>query len=233
MQFAWFVGQAITLISCFFFFLTYIGIGKQYKFWHQCALFGVLESFGVLIFQVLSKNKFDIKSLRSDDNLPYFLLGAALLYFRAYVFLTLVPFALFSFFHVLVYTTGVILPFYGLDELPISKVIEGFISSNKTQSIELADILEIYLLGWLFIRLITFRSRSLGIFLVYVVFTKIKYEKSLISRNHFKALEIKIDNAISSLNVPAAKQIWFTVKDIFRKFGAFNIVNDYTKEKST
>lgn len=236
LQFAWFVGHVVTLISVFFYALTYIKIGAGwYKFWYQLALVGIIESFGILIVQLVQKNGVNVSVLLKDDNSQYLVLASAFILLRPYVLLVLLPFALFSLFHVLAYVNGYLLPVFSLEDHPISKTINNFVSTNNVKSIQLASILEIYSFAWLFVRVITFRKRSLTPFLLYAIFIKIRFEKSVFTRNYVKSIEVQIDSLVNqhASTVPAVKNSWIQVKNILRRVGGIYVVNDYTKEKAT
>ncbi|ODV80865.1 uncharacterized protein CANTADRAFT_46909 [Suhomyces tanzawaensis NRRL Y-17324] len=234
LQFAWFVGHLLTLTGIFFYSLTYIKIGvRAYKFWYTVALFGILESFGILIFQIFQKSGSNVFSVLKNDNSQFFLLSAALLFLRPYVLLTLLPFALYSVFHSLAYIQTYLLPVFGLDKHAISKTIGDFVANNNVKSVQLGSVIEVYAYVWLFVRLLTFRRRSLVPFVVYTVFIKTRFENSIFTRNYIKSIEVKVDSLVNSVNVPAVKQGWTTFKHTVRKTGDFYLVNDYTKEKLT
>lgn len=233
LQFAWFVGHVITLLGVGFYLLTYLKIGsKYYKFWYQLIFMGVVESFGILIYQLILKKGGKLSVLLKDDNVHYFWLGANMLLLRPYVLLTTLPFALFSLFHILAYVKGYILPLFKLDEHPINSQISEFINNNNLKSIQFASLLEIYTLIWLFVRVITFRKRSLTPFIIYLIFTKIRFEKSIFTRNYIKSLELKVEDLVNQSNVPIVKQSWIHLKQFNKKIGGIYLVNDYTKEKA-
>lgn len=236
LQFAWFVGHVITLISVFFYGLTYLKIGAGcYKFWYQLALLGIIESFGILIFQFVQKSGLNISLLLNDDNTQYFVLASFLLLLRPYVLVILLPFALFSLFHVLAYTNGYLLPIFSLEDHAVAKMINNFVSTNNTKSIQLASIFEIYTYAWLVVRVLAFRKRSLTPFLLYSIFIKIRFERSVFTRNYVKSIEVHVDSLVNqyAAQVPAIKNSWVQVKNVLRKLGGIYIVNDYTKEKAT
>ncbi|ABN67792.2 predicted protein [Scheffersomyces stipitis CBS 6054] len=232
-QFAWFVGHLVTLISVFFYVLTYIKFGVGlYKFWFVLALVGVVESFGILVFQSIKKNGFDFGQLIKDDNTFYFLLGSLLLFVRSRVLLTLLPFGLFSFYHVLTYANGYILPIFNLENSAISSKIGSFVANTNNKSIQLAALLEVVTYGYLFLRVIAFRKRSLSPFLIYTVFLKKKFETSVYTRNYFKAAEVQVDNVVNQIGQPQVKKVWIQIKDVFKKIGTVHLVHDPTKDKS-
>ncbi|CAI5757626.1 unnamed protein product [Candida verbasci] len=231
LQFGWFIGNILTLLGFSLYSLTYIKfLPKLFKVDYLITLFGVFISFGILNFQLIQKNGFKLPILIKDDNFHYLLLAGFLLFLRPYVWLTLVPFAVFSSFHVLAYTNGYILPIFNLDKSPISKHVTTFINNNNAKSIQIASGIEIITVVWLLIRVITFRKRSLSPFLVYLIFLKKRHEVSPFSRNYFKIISQQGDNLINSIGQPVLKDVWQQVKFIFGKIDEFKLVHDYSKE---
>ncbi|KAK6198885.1 uncharacterized protein RJT21DRAFT_115832 [Scheffersomyces amazonensis] len=227
-----FIGQFITLISVILYSLTYIRIGTSwYWIWYQLSLLGVIGSLSVVLLEDIKVKGFNFVSLIKDDNVHYALLAGLLLFIRAYVLLTLIPFGIFALFNVLSYTKGYLLPVFGLNNSsPITKTVDNIVTNYGPKSAQLISITEIYTYGWLIIRMITFRKRSLSPVLVYTVFLKKRFETSHITRNYFKTLEVQGDKLINQVNHPTVKQIWVQFKDILRKVGGIYLVNDYTKE---
>lgn len=235
LQFAWFVGHLFTLIGVFFFTLSYLKIGKRfYKFWYNLAVIGVVSSFGIINYQIVKKQGFDVKELLKRTDFHYLALGIMFFILKPYIIFPILPFQIFSLFHVLSYAKAELLPVFGQDsETTAYKTIDNFVKNNNGKSIQVASLLEVYSLFFLGVRVLFFRKRSLTPFLVYLIFIKLRYETSGLIRNIFKRIELKIDDLINNLNNPKAKDIWIKVKDVLRKSGDFILVNDYTKEKST
>ena len=194
----------------------------------------MVQSFGILTFQSLKKSGFKIGPITKDENTHYLAIGLVFLILRPYVWIQLIPFGLFSIFHVLAYTESYLFPIFGLDSSSSpSKTIVAITSKYNSTSIQLASLIEIYGLGWLFIRLLTFRKNSLLPFIAYLVFIKIRFEHSQFTRNYLKSAEIHTDDFVNKLEVPAVKQVWVNVKEALRRVGGIYLVNNYTKEKTT
>lgn len=235
LQFGWFVGHVVTVVATLFYALTYVRVWPgSYKFWYKLALVGVVESFGVLILQTVKKNGANAKQLVKEDNLQYLVLGVVLLFYSPYVLLTLSPFFLFSSFHVLSYSKHYLLPALNIgDNHPLSVKIGNFVALNNNKSIQLASLLEVYTLGWLFVRVLTFRQTSVVPFLVYLVFIKLRFEKSAFTRSAFKSLELKVEDVVAKTGQPAAKDVWVKIKGVLHQISSVHLLNDYTKEKAT
>ncbi|KAM3126450.1 hypothetical protein CJJ07_001053 [Candidozyma auris] len=233
LQFAWYVGHLVTVISTIFYALTYVRIfPRAYKFWYSMALLGVIESFGLLLYQTIKKNGVNAPKLLAEDNAQYLFLGVLLFIAPPHVLLTLLVFFLFSTFHVLSYTRHFILPALDIPEShPVSKNIGNFIAANNNKSIQLAALLEVVTLAWLTLRVITFRKRSLTPLIAYTIFIKLRYEKSGFTRNYFKQAEIRVESLVNSTGHPALKDVWIKAKGVFHQIGSIHFFHDHTKEK--
>lgn len=233
LQFSWFVGHLLTVIATILFALSYIRIFPNASWlWYKLALVGVIESFGVLIYQLVRKSGVNVKTLIADENVQYLLLAVVLFVQSPYVFLTLSTFFLFSTFHVLSYLKNFLLPALGVsDQSRISEQIGAFVAANNNKSIGLASLLEVYTLVSLFVRVITFSKRSIVPFLAYAVFMKLKFEKLAFTRNAFKQLEMSIEGLVNRTGHPAAKNAWIKVKSVFERIGAFSLIQQ--KDKTT
>lgn len=235
LQFAWFVGHVITLFATILFALTYVRVfPAASRFWYKLALVGVLDSFGVLVFQAVKKGGAKPAALLGDDNVHYLFLGVGLLCVSPYVLLTLTVFVLFSTFHVLSYAKHYLLPVAHIGEShPLSVKIGQFVLANNAASIRWAAVLEVATLAWLLVRVITFRTALVVPFVVYAVFVKLRFEKSAFTRSAFKSVEIRAELAVNATSNPKAKDAWIQVKQVFHKIAAVHLVHDHTKEKAT
>lgn len=233
LQFGWFAGNLLTVLGFALYAFTYLGFmplfyKKLYKPFWLLTLLGVLISFGILIFQLIQKNGPRMGLIIKDDNTHYLLLGGFLLFLRPYVILTLVPFFVFSIFHVLAYLNGYILPIFGLEKSLASKYLTSFVSANNAKSIQVASGIELITLVWLVLRMLAFRKRSLTPVLVYLVFLKKRYEVSPFTRNYLKVVKNTIDQFVTDLNQPILKQGWDHIVHAFAVIDQYKLVHDYS-----
>ncbi|RKP30254.1 hypothetical protein METBISCDRAFT_16699 [Metschnikowia bicuspidata] len=233
LQFTWFVGHVVTLVSLAF-FLSYVGMFRNAcAFWYKAALFGVVESFGVLVYQTISKKGVSVTQLPRDDNVQYLVLAVVLFVYSPYVALTLCTFVLFSTFHVFSYLKHYLLPALGVSESNAVCVRMGeFIAANNNSSIVLASVLEVYTTVWMLLRVLTFRKGSLVPFLAYAVFLKLRFEKSQFTRNAVKSVELKVDDVVNMSCQPALKDNWVKVKGVFHRIGAISLTGE-SRQKAT
>lgn len=211
LQFAWFCGHALTLISSTLYFITYCP--KIYR----VAYIGVLESFGIITYQhyYLKQSSLQDKSLSPsalllNDDLLYF--GMALIWFITPRFtLSLVPYAVFSLFHVLIYCKSVLLP-QVFDMGPESKgvsAISNFLSQYNERSMYWMGSVEIFTWVWLTLRALLFRRRSWIVWLFYSFFLKIRFENSKFVKSSFAQWRVRLDGIVSHSAVPSTVKQWY------------------------
>ncbi|RCK56580.1 Nucleoporin POM33 [Candida viswanathii] len=232
LQFAWFVGNVLTLLGFFVYTLSYFKVLPDLGWiWYLVSLLGAIVSFGILLVQFVQKHGFKVPLLIKDDNFHYFLLASFLIALRCYSWITLVPFAIFSTFHVLNYANTHLLPIFGLEHNPISKHVSAFINKNNLASIQIACGIELLIVVWLFLRMITFRKRSLTPFLVFLVFLKKRQEVSPFTRKYFEQIGAQIDSAVNMINNPIVTDVWKYVRMVFAAIDNFKLVYDRTKDE--
>ncbi|KAK6881045.1 Nucleoporin POM33 [Candida tropicalis] len=233
LQFAWFVGNVLTLLGFFIYTLSYFKVLPDLGWiWYLVSLLGAIISFGILLVQFVQKHGFKVPLLIKDDNFHYFLLASFLIALRCYSWITLVPFVIFSTFHVLNYANTHLLPIAGLEHNPVSKHITAFINKNNLASIQIACGIELLILIWLFLRMITFRKRSLTPFLVFLIFLKKRSEVSPFTRKYFEHIGAQIGSVVSTINNPVATQVWGHVQTAFRTIDSFKLEEHNEESKS-
>ncbi|ODV59828.1 uncharacterized protein ASCRUDRAFT_76779 [Ascoidea rubescens DSM 1968] len=216
-QFAWFSGHIITLTSAFWYLLSFKS-NSLTKFWYRLFFLGVIESFGVIIFQAYKSGPFNVKKILNDDNVQY--LYAALLWlFSPITTLALFPFIFFSIFHTLTYSRACLFPALNIQsDSAISKTIANFIRTNNDKSIRLAANFELILFVWLFFKLLTFKSSAWLDFILYFFFIKVRYEKSVFSRETLSEWVVRVDSLVADPRVPPQIKNYYTeFKTIARK----------------
>ncbi|ODV95023.1 hypothetical protein PACTADRAFT_50851 [Pachysolen tannophilus NRRL Y-2460] len=227
MQFVWYSGHIVTLTSGFFYILTFK------KFWYRLLYLSVLESFGVIIYQLYfkPKNPISLNSALLDDNLQYFGIAFFFLINSVCYPITIIPFLFFAVFHTLNYTRTCILPLLVDQENEesiknsrinsISNSILNFTKNYNDKSMKLSSNVEIFTFFWFLIKSIFFRKNAWISLVVYSIFIKLRFENSIYIRNIFKNYEVRFDGLISHPNVPPiVKKIWLNIKISMKKIGS-------------
>ncbi|GCF00393.1 hypothetical protein ZYGM_001031 [Zygosaccharomyces mellis] len=211
LQFAWFCGHAVTLVSTIIYFLTYCP--KVYR----VAYLGVLESFGIITFQhyylkqsSLQDRSLAPSSLLLNDDLLYFAM-ALVWFFTPRFTLSLIPYAVFSLFHVLIYGKSVMLPQVfdmGSDSKYVT-AISNFVRQYNERSMYWMGSVEIFMWVWLTLRALLFRRKSWIVWLSYSFFLKVRFENSKYIKSSFAQWRVRLDGIVSHSSVPPSVKQWY------------------------
>ncbi|GAV52036.1 hypothetical protein ZYGR_0AG00270 [Zygosaccharomyces rouxii] len=211
LQFAWFCGHAVTLVSSIVYFVTYCP--NVYR----VAYVGVLESFGIITYQhyYLKQSSLQDRSLSPsalllNDDLLYF--GMALVWFFTPSFtLSLIPYAVFSLFHVLIYCKSVLLPqvFDMGHENKSVTAISNFVRHYNERSMYWMGSVEIFTWVLLTLRALLFRRRSWIVWLSYSFFLKVRFENSKYIKSSFAQWRVRLDGIVSHSSVPPSVKQWY------------------------
>ncbi|GMM35130.1 nucleoporin [Saccharomycopsis crataegensis] len=214
-QFFWFVGHIVTFFSSVLYLLTFRSGGLANTLFFRLAYLGVIESFGIILYQSYKGRQPTLQLLFGDDNAQY-TFDALLWFFAPVNTLSLAPFVIFSLFHSLTYIRNQILPAlnYSQTTSTLGK-ISTLITNNNDSSLVLVANLEFFLLVVLIFKALFFMKRSWIILVGYTLFMKLRYEKSVYTKAVLKAYEVRIDGVFSDSRLPPnAKQYWAKLKAV-------------------
>lgn len=215
LQFAWFTGHSVVLISSILYLL------KMSEFYYRLAYLGVIESFGIIIYQQFftrneplqtqdaAATKASIKSrvaglLKSEDVL-YLVLANFWLFTPRFSF-SLIPFFAFAVFHVLIYVEKVLLPkVFHLSSKDSSKIlsfIDKFVVQYNDLCMHWVGTAELLIFILVLFRAILCFRRSWIILVVYAIFIKLRYENSKYMKAAFAQWRVRMDGIISHPSIP-------------------------------
>lgn len=157
--------------------------------------------------------------------------------------LALLPYCVYSVFHVLTYSRANLIPALQPPKTaaptsspgakpaatnPIADKIGVFVRSYYDDSMAIVSSLEIVL--WLRITLsaLLFQPRSWLILAVYTAFLRSRFAQSPHVQHAFRLLEAKVDGLVGSQGTPpAARQVWEQVKGGVRQFYTATDISKY------
>ncbi|ORX89482.1 hypothetical protein K493DRAFT_289337 [Basidiobolus meristosporus CBS 931.73] len=214
-RFAWWVGHCIiTLGSFFYFFNKLFGSAASAQSWYYRVYVGVLLSYGITVWKTYGMPQFNsafLQRIFMDDNVHYLLMGL-LWYVSPPLFVTIIPFAVYSLFHVIDFARATLLPaiFPDLNSATrspgatqaanIAKGIKRFKDTyydagmKSVAKVEVIGVMGLQLLG-----AITFQLSPLGT-LFYANFLRIRYHLSPHIRQTFTEVRTFFDNHLVSPN---------------------------------
>lgn len=166
--------------------------------------------------------------------------------------LALLPYGIYSVFHVATYTRANLIPTFippqkinppagaspsakpQYTQHPLSEAIGAFVKKYYDASMSIVSGLEILLWIRLLLSAIFFARRSWILIALYTAFLRARFAQSTHVQNSFSQLEARIDNLIGAQGTPpAARQVWDGVKSGARQFHSATDVNKYVNGAAT
>lgn len=156
--------------------------------------------------------------------------------------LAMLPFGIYSVFHVATYTRTNLIPTVqpaaptapgaSPPAKPASNAtadtIGKFVKEYYDASMGLVAILEILLWGRLLLSAVTFAKGSWILIAVYTAFLRARFAQSSFVQGQFKQLEARVDSLVGAQSTPpVARQVWETVKGGARTFHDATDVGKY------
>jgi len=254
LQFAWFAGHA-TLIMCIvryaFSWIRMNYYGRMAQFCYRLTFISAAITYGIVVYKTWrARQKSGAKQPNAlgylaDENIQYLLMALVWLFMPQYP-LAMLPYGIYSVFHVATYTRANVIPTVippqkispptgaspsakpQYAQHPLSDAIGSFVKQYYDASMSIVASLEIFLWIRLLLGAIFFQRRSWILLGLYTAFLRARYAQSSHVQNSLALLEARIDNLIGAQGTPpAARQVWETVKGVARQFHAATDVNKY------
>ena len=251
-QFVWFLGHLLVCIMVPIYAITYNEIV------YRLTYIGILQSFGVIIYQkyyLSPKNrrshahqhrgsgsgstnplsKLNPYTLMNDENVLYLILAVCFL-ITPRLFLSLVPYFLFSVFHVSRYLESTILPnlfSMNKENSPIVRKIDAFTVKYNERCMYWVGTIEIFILTLLFFKALLFYRGSWIMLFTYTIFLKIRYENSKYTKAAFAQWRVRLDGVISHPSVPPmVKNAYSVVKSRLIELSRYQLSKPHAKAQT-
>jgi hypothetical protein len=160
--------------------------------------------------------------------------------------LAMLPFGVYSIFHVATYTRTNLIPTLqppqqvapasgassgakpSMKPNAMADTIGKFVKEYYDASMGLVAVLEILLWGRLLLSAITFSRGSWILIAIYTAFLRARFAQSTFVQGQFRQLEARIDSLVGAQSTPpAARQVWDGVKGGVRQFHDATDVGKY------
>ncbi|DAA78649.1 TPA_exp: Uncharacterized protein A8136_2434 [Trichophyton benhamiae CBS 112371] len=243
LQFAWFIGHFTLILAVFRYLLscitfsTYTTVAQgSYRF----AFVAAAATYGIVVYKgYVARGRLggsipnDIIKLAGDENVQY--LGMALVWLcsRQLLF-ALLPFAIYSFFHVATYTRTYLIPTFqpspdagpaspsgrpaAAKSSPLADQIGRFVKTYYDTSMAMVAALELSLLIRLIFTALTFSSGSWLLLVIYFWFFRSRYTQSSFVQAVVAHSTARIDAMLSHQSTPpAVRQGWEVVKNAVQR----------------
>lgn len=244
LQFAWFGGHVFLLFAAVRYSLSYITFNSASRwaaFSYRLAFLSATVTYGIVVYKAYrarmrAGKQGSVTSLLTDENVQYLVMALVWLFSRQ-IPLAVLPFAVYSVFHVLTYVRTNLLPTIqpqatsdGSKPKPsgLSDTIGKFVKEYYDGSMTLVAILEIALWFRVIGSALLFQKGSWILLVVYTVFFRARYAQSSFVQGAITQLTTRIDAQLANQSTPpAVRQGWGTAKNILRQAADATDINRY------
>ncbi|MCJ1479135.1 hypothetical protein MMC13_007819 [Lambiella insularis] len=244
LQFGWFIGH-LTLIFCTLrYCLSYITLNfysRWAKFSYRTAFIAAAATYGIVVYKAFrarsrsaSRAQSSPLALAGDENVQYLAMALIWLFSRQ-VPLALLPFTVYSVFHVATYTRSNLIPTItpaqqsaatgsspggrpAAKPSQLGDSIGKFIKEYYDTSMMLVAGLEIFLWFRLLLSAITFTKGSWILLAIYTAFVRARYSQSSFVQGAVGHFTARGDALVANQSTPpAVRQAWQTLKGLVRQ----------------
>ncbi|KAB5535295.1 hypothetical protein GE09DRAFT_1227280 [Coniochaeta sp. 2T2.1] len=253
LQFAWFVGHLSLILATFRYSLSWLRMNyytRMAQFSYRVTFIAAAVTYGIVVYKTWrARQKTGAKQpggalgYLSDENIQYLAMALVWLFMPQYP-LAMLPYSIYSVFHVATYTRANLIPTVIPPKViapatspnakptysshPLSDAIGGFVKSYYDMSMSVVSGLEILLWVRLLLSAILFQRRSWILLAVYTAFLRARFAQSSHVQNSFSQIEARVDNLVGAQGTPPqARQVWDGIKGGARQFHAVTDVNKY------
>ncbi|OBT91256.1 hypothetical protein VE02_00331 [Pseudogymnoascus sp. 03VT05] len=246
LQFAWFVGHLSLLFCILRYSLSYLTF-NYYSTWAQfsyrTAFVSAAATYGIVVYKAFrarnragSKAQGGLLSFAADENVQYLVMALVWLFSPQYP-LAMLPFGIYSVFHVATYSRTNLIPTINppvavtppagtspsakptYKPSALAERIGHFVKAYYDNSMELVAILEIVLWFRLLGSAIIFTRGSWILLTLYTAFLRARLSQSSFVKFQFQNLSARVDALVGGQGIPpVARQVWETIKNGAKQF---------------
>jgi hypothetical protein len=250
LQFAWFVGHTILIFATIrygFSWLRFNYYGRMAQFCYRTSFVAAAATYGIVVYKTQraraktgNKMPGGVIGLLSDENVQYLLLALVWLFTPQYP-LALLPYSVYSVFHIATYTRANLIPTIAPAKPaadgttpktkttnPLADKIGTFVKDYYDASMSIVSGLEILLWVRILLSAILFQRRSWILLGLYTAFLRARFSQSSHIQTSFSQLGARVDSLVGAQGTPpAARQVWDGVKGGAKQFHDATDVNKY------
>ncbi|KDQ54730.1 hypothetical protein JAAARDRAFT_37828 [Jaapia argillacea MUCL 33604] len=220
-HYVWAAGHFILLISALKYFFSYVTLKGASPFWFKASFTGALVSYAIVCQKSLGTPQPNIaywKRAMMDENIQYLLLS--LFWWTSKpVTIALLPYAIFSLFHVLTFTRTTLMTQFlppgppataggPPTPHPIAKRLQVWVKANYDTAMKAVAYTELLILIRVVLGAITFQN-SLLTPIIYAHFLRQRYYQSAFTRDSVAFVNGRIDGYVRKEgNPPMMVVVW-------------------------
>ncbi|KAI0204972.1 hypothetical protein F4808DRAFT_412799 [Astrocystis sublimbata] len=246
LQFAWFSGHLVLILCIIRYAFSYISFNYysgMARFTYRLSFIAAALTYGIVVYKtwrarqkVGAKNTGGAIGILSDENVQYLVMALIWLLAPQYP-LALLPYGIYSIFHVATYTRSNVIPTVQPNKAPagakpqanpLAESIGNFVKTYYDASMSVVSGLEIALWVRLVLSAVLFQRRSWILLGLYTAFLRARFSQSTHVQNSFQQLELRVDSMVGAQGTPpAARSAWDGVKGGARQFYAVTDLSKY------
>ncbi|KAI4105187.1 MAG: hypothetical protein LQ339_003518 [Xanthoria mediterranea] len=258
LQFGWFVGHLTLLFCSLRYSLSYITFNyysRWARFSYRTAFVAAAATYGIVVYKAYrarsrsgSRQQPGALALLGDENVQYLLMALVWLFGRQ-IPLALLPFTVYSVFHVATYTRANLIPTFQPPQQspagsaspsgrattkssPLADTIGRFVKEYYDASMMLVASLEIFLWFRVLGSAIIFTKGSWILLAIYTVFVRARYSQSSFVQGAIGQGVARVDALVANQSTPpTGRQAWETVKRLGQQATDATDINRYVGAK--
>ncbi|KAM0250086.1 hypothetical protein ACHAP5_002401 [Fusarium lateritium] len=254
LQFGWFVGHLTLILTTIRYGFSWLRMNyytRTAQVSYRTAFIAAAVTYGIVVYKTMrARAKTGARAapspvaLLADENIQYLAMALVWLFSPQYP-LALVPYTIYSVFHVATYTRANLIPAVLAPKpapeadgaspnrrpavnSPLADQIGAFVKEYYDASMAIVSSLEIALWGRIFLSAVLFQRRSWILIVLYTAFLRARFSQSTHIQNSFTQLSARVDSLVGAQGTPpAARQVWQMVKDGGKQFHDATDVSKY------
>ncbi|POR37715.1 Pore membrane protein of 33 kDa [Tolypocladium paradoxum] len=253
LQFAWFVGHLTLILATIRYGFSWLRMnyyGGMAQFSYRTSFVAAAVTYGIVVYKTQraraktnTRMPGGVIGLLSDENVQYLLMALVWLFSPQYP-LALLPYCVYSVFHVATYTRANVIPVLqppppAVDgasprakvNSPLADRIGTFVKEYYDTSMSIVSGLEILIWVRILLSAILFQRRSWILLGLYTAFLRARFSQSSHVQNSVSQLGARVDSLVGAQGTPpAARQVWEGVKNGARQFHDATDVGKYVNK---
>ncbi|KAM0272623.1 hypothetical protein ACHAQH_008593 [Verticillium albo-atrum] len=255
LQFGWFAGHAVLILCTVRYGFSWIRMNYysgMAQFSYRTAFVAAAITYGIVVYKTWrararsgAKNLQNPITILSDENVQYLAMALVWLFTPQYP-LALLPYTIYSIFHVATYSRANLIPTISPPK-PVAAAagaspsakqqyapnavadkIGAFVKEYYDFSMSIVGKLELGLWFRVLFSAILFQRRSWILLVIYTAFLRARFAQSSHIQNSVSELEARVDSAVGNQGTPPqARQVWEAVKNGVRQFYNVTDANRY------
>ncbi|KAM6478259.1 hypothetical protein HDV62DRAFT_188711 [Trichoderma sp. SZMC 28011] len=249
LQFAWFVGHLTLILTTSRYALSWLFMNyysRMAQFSYRTSFAAAALTYGIVVYKTQrARAKTGTKApngalgLLADENVQYLIMALVWLFSPQYP-LALLPYSVYSIFHVATYSRANLIPVFSPPPVaadgvsrpkttnPLADKIGNFVKEYYDFSMTVVAYLEIALWVRVLLSAILFQRRPWILLGLYTVFVRARYAQSSHVQSAFAHVNARADHFVGAQGTPPQlKQAWDVVKGIAIKFHDVTEVSKY------